>query len=110
VVKLIGVVIMLGEWYYCQKCGIKHDDNTTEVHPNQKQCKESDPVYTAAMFPERYQEYVKEVFLDHHDCMGMDAEEAQDLFNESSFNRVEKWLTKIGYDLKTDFSFEVKCR
>jgi hypothetical protein len=57
-----------------------------------------------------YTDYVKEVFLDHHDCMGMDAEEAQDLWEENSFKRIENWLYKVGYDLKTNYEFEVKYR
>ena len=46
-----------------------------------------------------YKEYVRDVFMEHHVSMGMDIEEAEDLFNESSFASVEKWLTKVGYDL-----------
>ena len=46
-----------------------------------------------------YQEYVRDVFMEHHSAMGMDIEEAEDLFNESSFKQIEKWLSKIGYDL-----------
>jgi hypothetical protein len=43
VAKLIGVMVMLGDFYYCQKCGIKHNLNNSkyEIHPNQKQCLDS---------------------------------------------------------------------
>jgi hypothetical protein len=31
--------------------------------------------------------------------MGLDTEEAEDLFQESPFPKVEKWLKKKGYEL-----------
>jgi hypothetical protein len=46
-----------------------------------------------------YQEYIKDTFLEHHAAMGMDIEEAEDLFNETPFQQIEKWLKRIGYDL-----------
>jgi hypothetical protein len=46
-----------------------------------------------------YEQYVLEVFRDHHDCMGMDSEEIEDLIEEASISAMEKWLSKIGYDL-----------
>lgn len=49
----------------------------------------------------RYTDYVKEVFIEYHIEMGMDEEEAIDLYNESDFIKLEKWLYKMGYDLKT---------
>jgi hypothetical protein len=52
-----------------------------------------------------YQEYVKEVFLEHYNCMGQDLEEAADIFSETKFPTIEKWLTKIGYDLN-EYLFE----
>ncbi|WP_156187460.1 hypothetical protein [Peribacillus loiseleuriae] len=51
-----------------------------------------------------YQEYVYEVFRDHHDCMGMDEEEISELIEETSFAQIEKWLTKSGYDLNEYYS------
>lgn len=55
-----------------------------------------------------YKEYVKDVFIEYHNCMGMDLEEAEDIFNESPFMKVENWLYKIGYDLAVEYRFEVK--
>lgn len=46
-----------------------------------------------------FYEYVKDIFVEHHNCMGMSVEESNDLFNENNFNKICKWLTKIGYDL-----------
>lgn len=46
-----------------------------------------------------YQLKVIDIFAEHHNCMGMDEEEIRDLILETSFNRIEKWLTAIGYDL-----------
>jgi hypothetical protein len=46
-----------------------------------------------------YYENVKETFIEHHSCMGLDTEEAEDLFQESPFPKVEKWLKKKGYEL-----------
>jgi hypothetical protein len=46
-----------------------------------------------------YEQYVKDVFVEHHVSMGLDTEEAEDRFNEVEFTKVEKWLTKCGYDL-----------
>lgn len=46
-----------------------------------------------------YQEYVKDIFMEHHTAMGMDIEEANDLFEESSFKQIEKWLKRQCYNL-----------
>lgn len=46
-----------------------------------------------------YKQYVYDTFAEHHNCMGMDLEEINDLINETEFNQIEKWLTKAGYDL-----------
>lgn len=54
-----------------------------------------------------YQKYVQDVFLEHQNCMGVDLQEAQDQLEENSFKRIENWLYKVGYDLKTDYAFEV---
>jgi hypothetical protein len=51
-----------------------------------------------------YQQYVLEVFRDHHDCMGMDSDEIEDLIQETSFSSIERWLTKTGYDL-TEYQY-----
>lgn len=32
----------------------------------------------------------KEVFIEHHNCMGMDLEEAQDLFNATPYPKIRK--------------------
>lgn len=47
----------------------------------------------------KYQEYVIEVFRDHHDCIGVSSEEIDDMINETSFDVIEKWLQQSGYDL-----------
>lgn len=44
-----------------------------------------------------YHLLVKELFIEHHNCMGMDLIEAEDLFNETEFKQIEKWLLKVGY-------------
>jgi len=46
-----------------------------------------------------YQEYVLDVFTEHHVSQGMDQEEVNDLIEEAGFERIEKWLTAVGYDL-----------
>ena len=46
-----------------------------------------------------YEEYVIDAFIEHHNCLGMDIEEAEDIVKETPFHKIEKWLTKIGYDL-----------
>lgn len=46
-----------------------------------------------------YQEYVKDVFTEHHSAMGMDEEEIKDLLGENNFSQIERWLQKVGYDL-----------
>lgn len=46
-----------------------------------------------------YEERVLDVFKEHHNCMGMDEEEIQDIISETSFSRIEKWLSAVGYDL-----------
>ncbi|MGD6876839.1 hypothetical protein [Bacillus infantis] len=46
-----------------------------------------------------YKEYVLDVFKEHHNSGGMDMGEIEDLISESSFDKIEKWLSKNGYDL-----------
>lgn len=46
-----------------------------------------------------YQEYVIDVFKEHHVSLGMDQEEVNDLIEETGFARMEKWLKAVGYDL-----------
>jgi hypothetical protein len=41
----------------------------------------------------------KETFIEHHSCMGMDPEEAEDLFNATPYPKVRKWLKRNGYEL-----------
>jgi hypothetical protein len=37
---------------------------------------------------------LKETFIEHHHCLGMDPEEAEDLFNDSELKQVKKWVKK----------------
>jgi hypothetical protein len=46
-----------------------------------------------------YEQYVLEVFRDHNDCIGVSVEETDDLINESTFAKIERWLIKQGYNL-----------
>lgn len=50
-----------------------------------------------------FEEYVTEVFSNHHDSGGMDTEEIQDLIEESTHEQRVKWLKSIGYDLRKDY-------
>lgn len=50
-----------------------------------------------------YEEHVKDVFVEHQIAMGAGVEESEDLFNDCKFETIEKWLIKIGYDLKGDY-------
>jgi hypothetical protein len=55
-----------------------------------------------------YEQYVLDVFADHHDCMGLCSEEITDLINETPFSKLERWLTKRGYDLKEMYENDCK--
>jgi hypothetical protein len=46
-----------------------------------------------------YQEYVYDVFKEDQNCQGVSLEEIEDIIEETSFNTIEKFLTKRGYDL-----------
>jgi hypothetical protein len=46
-----------------------------------------------------YEQLIVEVFRDHHDCMGMDSEEIEDLMEEVTVAQMEKWLKRNGYDI-----------
>lgn len=46
-----------------------------------------------------YEQFVYEVFRDHHDCLGMDSEEIEDLIEDNDFSAIERFLVKAGYDL-----------
>jgi hypothetical protein len=52
-----------------------------------------------------YHAYVKDVFVEHQNCMGQDIEEAEDAFSDQPFKTIEKFLLKSGYDLKNDFLY-----
>lgn len=53
----------------------------------------------------KYHEYVKDVFIEHQNCMGQDLEEAADAFQDQKFQTIEKFLVKSGYDLENDFKY-----
>jgi hypothetical protein len=46
-----------------------------------------------------YQEYVLDIFAEHHDDLGVSIEETEDMINEMSFSKIENWLMNSGYDL-----------
>lgn len=56
-------------------------------------------VKPANLYTKPYYTNAKETFIEHHNCMGMDLEEAEGLFAETPFPKVEKWLKKRGYKL-----------
>ena len=49
-----------------------------------------------------YKEYLEDVFIEHQTGSGMELEVAQEILAGASFERIVKWLTKIGYEL-SDF-------
>lgn len=49
--------------------------------------------------PSPYQVKVLDIFAEHHNCLGMDQDEIQDMIAETPFASIEKWLQVIGYDL-----------
>lgn len=46
-----------------------------------------------------YQEWINDIFQEHHNCMGMDLDEIQDLIEDSTPEQRKKWLDKNGYDV-----------
>lgn len=52
---------------------------------------------------ETFEQFVDEVFKEHHNCMGMDAEEIEELIDDSTFDQRRKWLIKEGYNLRGDY-------
>jgi uncharacterized protein YcgL (UPF0745 family) len=57
-----------------------------------------DKVEESNLVPKWYYD-LKETFIEHHNCMGMDLEEAEDLFNDSELKQVKKWMKKSGYEV-----------
>lgn len=47
-------------------------------------------------------DFIDEIFSDHHDCMGLDQEEIDELIEESTFKQRYNWLKKIGYELEEE--------
>lgn len=43
---------------------------------------------------------VDELFRDHHDCLGLDGEEIEDLIEESDWMDRYNWLKKNGYTIE----------
>jgi len=46
-----------------------------------------------------YYQYIKDIFMFHHDHLGVSSEVAEGLYNSVPFHQVEKWLIKQGFDL-----------
>ena len=44
-----------------------------------------------------YEKYVDEVFIEEHNCLGLDMEEIEELIEDSTWEQRHKWLKKIGY-------------
>lgn len=57
-----------------------------------------EPLFTVLGY-NSYQEFVKDTFIEHQIAFGQDVEEATDIFNETKFESIEKFLIKSGYDL-----------
>jgi hypothetical protein len=55
-----------------------------------------------------YQEYVYDVFAEDQSAMGLDNEEIKDIIQETPFSKIEKWLTRKGYDLNEMYSTDCK--
>ena len=47
-----------------------------------------------------YKEHVIDVFIEHHNCMGLDLEEIEELMDGLPFQQLEKWLKQCGYNLE----------
>lgn len=45
------------------------------------------------------EELVKDIFLEHQNCMGMDLEEATDIYEDTPFPQIERFLLKQGYEI-----------
>lgn len=46
-----------------------------------------------------YEQYVLDVFRENESAMGQSSEEIEDNIEEATFNQIEKYLKKLGYDL-----------
>lgn len=51
-----------------------------------------------------FEQFVNDTFIEHHNCLGVDLEEAQDLLDESTLRQRIKWLELQGYDLEADYN------
>ncbi len=49
-----------------------------------------------------YQQWLDDVFTEHHNCVGFSLEEIQDLIEESTPEQRKKWLSRNGYDVSLD--------
>ena len=50
----------------------------------------------------KFNRIVEEIFIDHHDCLGLDHQEIEELIEESTFQQRYNWLKKIGYELEEE--------
>ncbi|MEM5014142.1 hypothetical protein WKH57_25875 [Niallia taxi] len=46
--------------------------------------------------------FIDQMFIDHHDCMGLDQQEIDDIIEDSTFQQRYNWLKKIGYELEEE--------
>lgn len=51
-----------------------------------------------------FEQFVNQVFIDHHDDMGMSEQEIDDLLEESTWEQRYKWLKRNGYDPNSDYN------
>ncbi|GEN36587.1 hypothetical protein [Aneurinibacillus danicus] len=49
-----------------------------------------------------YWEWIDDIFIEHHNCMGMDMNEVEEIMQDSTPEQRKKWLDKPGYDVSTD--------
>ncbi|WP_179123903.1 hypothetical protein [Paraliobacillus ryukyuensis] len=46
-----------------------------------------------------YKDYVLNVFIEDQNAMGKSIDDIEQIIKVTKFERIEKWLTKMGYDL-----------
>lgn len=50
-----------------------------------------------------FEQFVDDVFIEHHNCMGLGLDEIEELIEDSTWEQRRKWLKKEGYNLREDY-------
>jgi hypothetical protein len=55
-----------------------------------------------------YNEWLDDIFIEHHNCMGSNMSEIIELMEYSTIDQRKRWLNKNGYNVSIE-EYELQC-